>query len=232
MSPQVCVSGSCVNLTNYQTNSSNCGASQTICGVNQACLSGSCVSTTDVTSCFNGTSYTSCASGGTCGANGMTGLCACSSGILNDNNNCGSCGNACTGATAYCSYGTCIDLNLCTHGGCTGTPCDGVSLGGTCSDGNKYAGGNMEMSAVDVGPNFYSVVNQDCQNLGSGWSLPSEEQLIQMYNNNSSLNVGTLYHWSSSQGDSSDYWAHYFSGDYQYNLTTDDWFAGRCVKSL
>jgi len=84
----------------------------------QACLSGSCVSTADAASCFNGSSYTTCGQG-TCGGTAnlpygqgnvtMTGICACSNGIINDNNNCGSCGNACSGSTAYCSFGQCVE---------------------------------------------------------------------------------------------------------------------------
>ena len=174
VSPMVCVGTTC---------GSSCGTPPTACEANQVCNSGSCVS--DITSCFDGSSYTTCVNGETCGGNvilpyqGSTelrGLCTCSNGILNDNNNCGTCGSACTGPTAYCSFGQCINANLCGIGGCTGSNCANVSSIGTlCSDGNLYVGGNLEMSPSDITPMMWVDAKSYCALLGSGWSLPTQE---------------------------------------------------------
>lgn len=246
VSPAVCQSGTCVTPTNYSTDSTDCGAAQTTCGINQACMSGSCVLTTDVTSCFNGSSYAAC-NRGTCGGvanlpNGgqgnktMTGICACSNGIINDNNNCGSCGNACTGLTAYCSYGQCIDANLCGDGGCAGTNCANVTqMGQACSDGNIYAGGNLEISPTNLTGMTWTQANTACQNLGTGWSLPTEEQLTVLYANNNKVGMSTSSgYWSSTQGSAGNAWYQNFNAyGWQYlSLESGYGISGRCVRSL
>ena len=248
VSPQVCQSGTCATPTNYSTDSASCGVSQTACGTNQACLSGGCVSTTDVTSCFNGSSYTTC-SGGSCGGyvstytqgnKWMTGLCACSSGIFNDNNNCGSCGNACTGSTAYCSYGQCVDANLCGDGGCAGTSCaNATQIGQTCTDSTSagksiYAGGNLEVSPADNSCNWANAQSY-CASLGAGWGLPTQEQLAVLYANNSKVGMSTSstsYYWSSEQYMASYPWMYNFNngGQYYTNNYSNEYV--RCVRSL
>ena len=182
VSPLSCQSGTGLCWSNFQTTTSACGASQSVCGANQACMSGSCVSTIDGTSCYpSGT----CTNGGTCGGtvasfpNGqgsvtMTGICACSNGFLNDNNNCGSCAIVCTGSTAYCSFGRCIDANLCGNGGCLGSNCTNVTqIGKACSDTtiagtSIYAGGNLEVSPVDVLSQTWAGAQAYCTSLGAG----------------------------------------------------------------
>uniref|UniRef100_A0A0G4I5M1 4Fe-4S ferredoxin-type domain-containing protein n=1 Tax=Chromera velia CCMP2878 TaxID=1169474 RepID=A0A0G4I5M1_9ALVE len=80
---------------------------------------------------FCGDCSTSCVSGqfcsgGTCGC--PAGLTTCPSGCTDtdtDPDNCGACGNVCSGPTPLCSGGTCV--NDCTTGGLTG-------CGGVCKD--------------------------------------------------------------------------------------------------
>lgn len=228
--PQVCQSGTCVTPT-HSTDSSDCGASQVACGSNQVCISGSCVSSIDASNCYPSSV---CTSGGTCGSNGQYGMCACSSGIINDNNNCGGCGNACTGSTAYCSYGHCIDANLCGDGGCAGTVCSGVTnIGDTCSDGNEYAGGDLEVSPTDLTDQSLGQAMGYCASLGAGWSLPTADQLRVIYNNNSNVKMSTSSnYWSSSHGDLLYSWDVSLTNGAFYNNGNGWTFSVRCVRSL
>lgn len=226
VSPQVCVGTTCVTPTDYSTDSSACGASQTACGSNQTCISGSCVSTTtDGASCYP--NNTACSNGGSC----MAGLCLCSGGFIGDSHDCGACGNACSQGQ-MCSYGNCIDNNLCSDGGCAGTACAGMSIGGTCTDGYEYAGGNLEMTSTDLTGQTWAQATAYCASLGAGWSLPTEGQLnalyVNYYANNTNLGMSKASnYWSSSQN-ASYVWIQYFGGGgtETYSMQSDP--AGQC----
>jgi len=215
-------------------------------------MSGSCVSAADAASCFNGTTTTTCGAG-TCGGTAnlpygqgivvMNGICACSNGIINDNNNCGSCGNACSGATAYCSFGQCVDANLCGDGGCAGTNCAGATqIGSQCSDTtthgkSTYAGGDLELSAQDAQADNWAAAQAYCAGLNTGgvtgWALPTQEQLTVLYANNSKVGMSTSsIYWSSTQGNASYSWLQFFNGGTQYNFYKTYTAPVRCVRSL
>jgi len=250
VSPATCQNGTCV-APSYSTDSADCGASQTACGSNQACISGSCVSATDAASCFNGTITTTCANG-TCGGTAnlpgqgnltMTGICACPNGIINDNNNCGSCGTVCSGSTAYCSFGQCVDANLCGDGGCAGTNCAGaIQIGSQCSDTtlygkSTYAGGNLELSAQDAQIDTWAAAVSYCAGLNTGgvtgWALPTQEQLMVLYANNSKVGMSTsATYWSSTQFPTNASWIQSYNNGAQSAYMQSSHVNVRCVRSL
>ena len=223
-----CGNGTCLDSDTY-----NCGSCGKACAQGKICISGSCVA--------GPSDPTSCNVSRTCPGSAMCsrGLCQCNSGIYNDNNNCGGCGNACN-SDQTCSAGTCVAVNLCGNGGCAATNCSNVTnVGQKCSDGNEYAGGNLEITPVDAGPMSWFSAQTYCQSLGAGWSLPSEEQLSAMNvtaNNNGSSQNNTLgvssFFWSSTQNGAGDAWGQAFGDGYQGSNYEGDDNSVRCVRSL
>lgn len=104
---------------------------------------------------------------------------------LNDVNNCGSCGNVCTGranATAYCDSGICNwhctspyeNCNGDWSDGCeipTGVPaqCDRYGLNSTQGCGTAYCGSSSHANAQNFG-SWYCIGCQTCHHFPDGYS--------------------------------------------------------------
>jgi hypothetical protein len=124
-SASTCCGGTCISsTTDFTSDNNNCGSCGNKCPSGQTCQSGSCGAPV-VTSCAgvaDGTSCGSMFSGSVC----CGGQCISAINFGTDINNCGRCGNRCTGGQT-CQIGKCA----CPPGSCVpGTPCP---AGFTCS---------------------------------------------------------------------------------------------------
>ena len=127
VSPVLVTSGSTKNIgtidiSNYHTDSSNCGSCGVACASRQACVGGVCSGSI----CSSG--YTSCSG-------------ACVS-TLTDSNNCGACGVAC--GSGVCSNGvctlTCVPGQTNCAGGCINLSTDANNCG-ACGRNCGFANG-------------------------------------------------------------------------------------------
>jgi hypothetical protein len=126
---KICCDNQCTDLTN---DTYNCGACSNACHAYEVCTAGSCVCDSTHYNCdgdlTNGCEkIEACVAGDYCIADsGCANSCCIESSnkcadLLTDESNCGTCSNACTGATNTCCGGSCVtdllnDSNTCLRG--------------------------------------------------------------------------------------------------------------------
>ena len=104
---------------------------------------------------------------------------------------------------------------------------DTTGLGVVYIEKTPYSGGTM-MSITEVSK-IWSDAKTWCSNYGTGWYLPSLDELKVIYNNKSAINstlsangytsLGTGSYWSSTEDSSSyAYWLNFSNGDSDRNL--------------
>ena len=94
--------------------------------------------------------------------------------------------------------------------------------------------GNLEVAEKDF-PNYmkWEDAKKACERLGSGWRLPTKEELNILYQNKSKIGgfADNLY-WSSTEFDVNVAGTHYFYDGYQGNYVKDSTANVRAIRSL
>ena len=85
------------------------------------------------------------------------------------------------------------------------------------SDGSA----NMEViRAIDPDLSDYPAFKA-CSDMGSGWYLPSKDELNRLYSNRAAIGgFSEDYYWSSTEDDSNSAWVQYFNDGGQYGSST------------
>jgi hypothetical protein len=139
---QATCGGVCIDVS---ADPANCGACGSVCAASENCYGGVCLAPAP-------------SSDQVCAAQGLSACGGVCTNTLNDNANCGVCGNSCP-LGGYCEGGACV-------GGCPGTICGGVCVD-TSSDGNNCgACGNVCNMALTCCNGGCVDLNTDVNNCG------------------------------------------------------------------
>jgi hypothetical protein len=97
----------------------------------------------------------------------------------------------------------------------------------------------LKIGNLEIAPNdFQNRMNlQDakkaCKYLGSGWRLPSKDELNTLYENKDAIGgFANKYYWSSTEFGLNDAWVQLFSNGYQDGLSKNDTGYVRAVRSF
>ena len=128
--PLTTPTGFCLDLT---TDTSNCGACGNFCPYSSHMLDYACLGGTCKGHCASG--FDSCDPANPCETNLMT-----------DNNNCGACGNACSGDGQGCVNGQCACVANCGPGGSVDANCHCICAAGLTSCGASCVDTNTDVN--------------------------------------------------------------------------------------
>ena len=94
--------------------------------------------------------------------------------------------------------------------------------------------GNLEVAQNDFPKTMsWSAANDSCTDLGSGWRLPTKDELNLLYINKDKIGgFAKNYYWSSTELDSYNAWRQGFSDGDQFFVYMDDGNAVRAVRSF
>lgn len=140
---QATCGGVCIDVS---ADPANCGACGSVCAGGQSCFSGVCLAPAP-------------SSDLKCAAQGLTACGGVCTNTLNDNTNCGACGNSCP-LGGYCEGGACV-------GGCQGTICGGVCVDTSFDGNNCGACGNVCTMVLTCCNGGCVDLNTDVNNCGN-----------------------------------------------------------------
>jgi hypothetical protein len=94
--------------------------------------------------------------------------------------------------------------------------------------------GTVEVAERDFpGKMNWSTAVAACKDLGSGWRLPTQEELKKICEKKAELGGFTNdYYWSSREDDQSYAWSHYFGSNDQLSFQKNNAYYVRAVRSL
>jgi hypothetical protein len=104
---------------------------------------------------------------------------------------------------------------------------------------SKIIGVPIEIGSLEVAQNDFpkgmawSEARRACANLGSGWRLPTKDELNFLYINQKKIGgFGWFTYWSSMESDYDNAWAHRFGTGIQDRFNKNIDFNVRAVRSF
>ena len=71
-----------------------------------------------------------------------------------------------------------------------------------------------------------------CKKLGTGWRLPTKDELNMLYKNKEEIGgFASIYYWSSTEDDNDGAWSQYFLSGNQFNFSKFDTYYVRAVRA-
>ena len=96
--------------------------------------------------------------------------------------------------------------------------------------------GKKSVNGLEVSNNlgrmtWYEAISA-CKNLGTGWRLPTKDELNMLYENKEEIGgFANNFYWSSTENDNYDAWRQYFGDGNQYNFNKLDTLSVRAVRA-
>ena len=97
--------------------------------------------------------------------------------------------------------------------------------------------GRKSINGLEVSDNLglmnWKEAVEACKKLGTGWRLPTKDELYILYKNREEIGgFANSYYWSSTEDDNSNAWIQTFSSGYQFNNYNDSPNRVRVVRDF